>query len=104
MKKKNTQQKLVQLHFKDIKIFYNLPNQTDVYFISDDTTYNKWVNEMLLDMWYKRLWLYKSDWLIELHLWFEYKRHWIYYRDDELYIEEKERRDNIRKAPILDNT
>lgn len=101
MMKNHTKSKNTVFRFRDIEIHYNLPNTADVYYLTNNNVYNKEVNQFMLDLWYKRLWLHKSDWLVELHLWFEYAWHWKYYRDDELYLADKERRENIRKAPIL---
>jgi len=87
--------------FKDIEIHYNLPNTADVYYLTNNTEYNKKANQLLLDRWYKRLRLAPSEWLIELQLGFEYTWHWHYVRDDELYLADKERRANIRQVPFI---
>lgn len=99
MTKTDTKSKTI-FNFNWVSIRYDLPNQADVYFLTDDNIYNKEINQLLLDWWYKRLWLHKSDPLVELRIW-EYKWHWVYYRDDEMYQIENERMENIRKAPIL---
>ncbi len=90
-----------QFHFKDIKIFYDLPNQADVYFLTNNHEYNKQVNQMMLDWWYTRARLLPKHWILEVKLWFEYERQGIYHREDEMWLVEKERWDLIRKAPIL---
>lgn len=88
-------------NFKGVAIHYNLLNEADVYFLTEDNIYNKEVNKMILDWWYKRLSLNRSDWLVELSLGFEYKWHGVYYRDDRLYEIDRERWENIRNTPIL---
>lgn len=98
-KPKNMKHKTL-FNFKWISIRYDIPNQADVYFLSDDNIYNKEVNQLMLDRGYKRLWLHKSNKLVELRLW-EYKRHWVYARDDWMYLADRERRANIRQAPVL---
>lgn len=102
-KKQSTKHNKAEFHFRNVVIKYDLPNQADVYYLTDDNEYNKWVNGMMIDLWYKRLRLEKWDELVWLKLWFDYKRHWIYIRNEHFeYIEaEKERRENIRKAPII---
>jgi hypothetical protein len=87
-------------NFKWISIRYDLPNQADVYFLTEDNTYNKQVNDLMLDWWYKRIWLHKSDPLVELEIW-EYKRHWVYVRDDEDYLANHDIREKIREIPFL---
>ena len=99
IKKKSMKHKTL-FNFKWVSIRYDIPNQADVYYLTEDNEYNKMVNQLMLDWGYKRLWLHKSDPIIELRIW-EYKRHWIYARDDELYLTDRERRANIRKVPVL---
>lgn len=86
-----------ELHFKDIIIQYNLPWEADVFFLTNNHEYNKWVNQLMLDAWYKRLKLIKKDGIAEISLWFEYEWRWLYYKEDET-VDQSER---IRKAPIL---
>lgn len=90
MTKKATKKQNTEFSFRDIKILYTLDNQIDVFFLSDDNTYNKSVNELILDWWYSRLWLYKADWLVEVNMWFNYFWHGVYYKEEEDY-----------KAPIV---
>lgn len=101
MTKNHIKKQRAEFHFKNIIIHYNLPHQADVYFLKDDNEYNKWVNDLMIDAWYKRLRLSIADPLVEVHLWFEYVWHGKYYRDDWLFLAEKERRENIRKVPFL---
>lgn len=85
MTKNDTKKQNTEFSFRDIKILYTLPNQIDVFFLSDDNVYNKSVNELILDRWYNRLWLYKNDWLVEIYMWFDYVWHGVYYKEEEDY-------------------
>lgn len=100
MTKHDTKNKNTVFRFKDIEIHYNLPNSADVYYLTDNTKYNKEIDRLLSDRWYKRMRLVPSEWLVELYLGFKYTWHWHYVRDDELYLSEK-RWSFIRKAPII---
>ena len=99
--KKGNMKHKTSFKFNRCTVHYHIPNRADVYYETDDTEYNKWINQLFLDLWYKRLKLLKSSWIIEVSLGFEFAWRGIYYRDDELYLADKERRDNIRKVPPL---
>lgn len=99
-KKRNMNHK-ISFRFHNCIVEYNIPNQVDIFYLTDDHEYNKGINDMFLGLEYKRHRLFKSDWLIELKKWFEYKRHGIYLRDDELWMAENERWYNIRNAPLF---
>ena len=92
-----------EFHFAGIKIFYHLPNQADVYFLTNNHEYNKDINQMMIDLGYTRHRLRPKDEFLELKLMFEYERHGIYLRDDELRQAEQERYKNIRNAPFILN-
>lgn len=103
MTMKHTKKQNTVFRFKNVEIHYNIPNTADVYYLTNDNIYNKEVNQFLIDLWYTRSKLLPATWIIEVSLGFEFAWRGIYYRDDELYLADKERRDNIRKVPILYN-
>lgn len=90
-------------NFKDVVIRYDLPGLIHVFYLSDDQVHNKEVNDIIVDMWYKMDRLVNSYPLVELHEGFEYKRMWIYISKEHLDMlnAERDRRANIRKAPII---
>lgn len=91
----------VSFRFHNCIVEYNIPNQADIFYLTNDHEYNKGINDMFIWLWYTRHRLFPKDWLIELKKWFEYEWHWIYLRDDELWNDEWEKFKNFQTAPVL---
>lgn len=100
-----TKDKKETFKFENVIIDTEVPWMLYAYYLSDDNKKNKEVNDIIIDMWYTRNRLVKSYPLVEVWLWFEYKRMWIYISTDKLDMiqAERDRREHIRNAPIIEN-